>query len=111
MHYISDVSPVVGKKVHNFKKAFCFLKNLMCDFWSYSPSMGDSFNTSSKFGRMKGSGGLFKRTKFVAAALIYGDIRPLTICWGATETRPAGDALAYSEDMFLVLKCFACRQS
>jgi len=52
---------------------------------------------SMKFGRTKKTDGLVKLTPFGVATLIFGDIWHPTIYSEATETRPAGDALASSE--------------
>jgi len=69
---------------------------------------------SMKFGKTKGTEGLFKVTKFGVATLIFGDIQPQQYLekqpeYGnllrrrhfAAKKRPAGDALA-SSNVFLV---------
>jgi len=49
---------------------------------------------SMKFGKTKGTEG---GRKIGVSTSIFGNIRPPTISWKATKTRPAGDALASCE--------------
>ena len=68
---------------------------------------------SVKFGNTKGTEGLLKRTKFGLAMLVFRDIRPQRLekqpKYGnllrqrhfAAKKRPAGDALASSECIYV----------
>jgi len=61
-----------------------------------------------KFGKTKGTEGLLKLTNFGVATLIFVDIQPTTVSWEASETRPAGDALASSKCICVSSWMYVC---
>ena len=92
----------------NMKIVFFLLKNLMCNFWSFSPCTGDPFNGYQW--KTKWTEGLLKLTKFGVATFFIGIYscqqylekqtkysNPLRRRHFAAKKRPAGDALAFSE--------------